>query len=289
MKAYFTENQTGRFLLDLIYSVVGCAMIGVSLAMFTIPNDIAAGGVSGLATALACVTPIRVSIWTLMLNIPLLLAAWKLLGPRPLAFTLISTVLLSVFIDLGAAVLPQYQNDALIASFFGGALSGLGVGILFLRGISTGGTDLLALLLKKWLPNVPAGTLLLFLDITVVAVAVCVFKDIDVALYSTITIIVNSRVIDALAEGVDYAKVIYTITENGSRVANVLNTLTDRGTTVIPAYGGYTGTEKQMIVTVTRRQELAQTLRLIKQTDPAAFTFVVDSTEVHGEGFKLDD
>lgn len=289
MKAYFTENKTGRFLLDLVCSVIGSAMIGASLAMFTIPNDIAAGGVSGLATALAYITPIRVSIWTLALNIPLLLAAWKLLGPRPLAFTLISTVLLSVFIDFCAAVLPQYKNDALIASFFGGALSGLGVGILFLRGISTGGTDLLALLMKKWLPNVPTGMLLLFLDITVVAVAVCVFKDIDVALYSSITIMVNSRVIDALAEGVDYAKVIYTITENGSKVVNVLNTLTDRGTTVMPAFGGYTGTEKQMIVTVTRRRELAQTLRLIKQTDPAAFTFVMDSTEVHGEGFKLDE
>lgn len=288
-KTFFTENRFGRFLSDLMCSVVGSAMIGVSLAMFTIPNDIAAGGVSGLATALAYITPIRVSIWTLMLNIPLLIAAWKLLGPRSLLLTLLSTVLLSAFIDLCAAVLPQYTNDALIASFFGGALSGLGVGILFLRGISTGGTDLLALLIKKWFPNVPTGTLLLFLDITVVTVAVCIFKDIDVALYSTITIMVNSRVIDALAEGVDYAKVIYTVTEKGSEVTNILNSRTDRGTTVIPAYGGYTGSRKQMIVTVTRRHELAQTLKLIKQTDPAAFTFVMDSTEVHGEGFKLDE
>lgn len=289
MKAYFTENRFGRFLTDFLYSVIGSAMIGVSLAMFTIPNDIAAGGVSGLATALAYITPIRVSIWTLMLNIPLLLAAWKLLGSRPLVLTLISTVLLSGFIELSEAILPQYTNDALIASFFGGALSGLGVGILFLRGISTGGTDLLALLIKKWFPNVPTGTLLLFLDITVVAVAVCVFKDIDVALYSTITIIVNSRVIDALTEGVDYAKVIYTITENRSEVVKVLNACTDRGTTVIPAFGGYTGSEKQMVITVTRRHELAQTIRLIRQTDPGAFAFVMDSTEVHGEGFKSDE
>ena len=289
MKAYFSENKFGRLFLDLVYTVIGSAMVGAALAVFTIPNDIAPGGMSGLATALAYITPIRVSIWTLMLNVPLLLFAWKLLGPRSLVFTLISTVLLSVFIELSTTYLPQYTKNDLIASFCGGALSGLGIGILFLRGISTGGTDLLALLIKKVLPNVPNGTLLLFADITVVAVAVCIFKDIDVALYSTITIMVSSRVIDALAEGVDYAKVIYTITENGSEVVKALTDYTDRGTTILPAVGGYTGTDKQMIVTVTRRNVLAQTLKIIKQADPKAFTFVMDSTEVHGEGFKLDE
>ena len=289
MKTYFTENRIGRFLADLVCCVIGCALIGASLAMFTIPNDIAPGGISGLATALSYVTPFRVGIWTLFLNIPLLLFAWRSLGPRSLVFALISTVLLSAFIDLASAVLPQYTNDRLMASFLGGALSGLGEGILFLRGLNTGGTDLLALLIKKQLPNVSNGMLLLFADITVVAIAVFIFKDIDVALYSTITIMVTSRVIDALAEGVDYAKVIYTVTENGSAVTGALTALTDRGVTVMPAAGGYTGSEKQMIVTVTRRHELAQTLRIIRQADPAAFTFVTDSTEVHGEGFKSDD
>ena len=94
--------------------------------------------------------------------------------------------------------------------------------------------------------------------------------------------------IHALAQGVDYAKVIYIITEHGAEVSQVLNTRTDRGTTLLPAQGGYTGGEKQMVITVTRRSVLAQTLRLIRETDPKAFTFVMDSTEVHGEGFKAD-
>ena len=274
---------------DVLFSLFGSMLVGLAVAVFTIPNDIAPGGVSGMATALAAVSPIRVGVWTLLLNIPLLLAAWRLQGPHPLAMTLIATVLLSFFIDFFDSLLPGYTNNPLLAAVFGGVLTGLGVGILFLRGISTGGTDLAALLLKRLFPNIPSGTLLLFVDSAVVAFAVCVFRDIEVALYSAITIWVSSKVIDALAQGVDYAKVIYTVTERGEEVCRALNRNTERGSTLIPAQGGYTGGEKQMVVTVTRQRALAQTLRLIRETDPRAFTFVVNSTEVHGEGFKLEE
>ena len=274
---------------DLVFSLVGSLLVALAIAVFTVPNDIAPGGVSGMATALAYITPIRVGVWTLLLNVPLLLAAWRLQGPHSLAMTLIATVLLSFFIDFLDDLLPGYTNNPLLAAVFGGVLSGLGVGILFLRGISTGGTDLAALLLKRLFPHVPSGTLLPIVDSAVVAFAVCIFRDIEVALYSAITIWVSSKVIDALAQGVDYAKVIYTITDHGEEVSRVLNQYTARGTTLIPAQGGFTGSEKQMVVTVTRRSVLAQTLRLIREADPQAFTFVMDSTEVHGEGFKRDE
>lgn len=277
------------FLLDLVYSVLGSAVVALAVAVFTVPNDIAPGGVSGLATALAYISPISVGVWTLLLNVPLLLAAWRLLGLRPLVFTLLATVLLSVFIDLFGVLLPGYTNNVLLAAAAGGVLSGLGVGLLFLRGISTGGTDLAALLLKKPFPNVPNGIMLLVIDALVVAIAVVIFRDIEVALYSAITIYLASKVIDALAQGVDYAKVIYIVTERGEEISRVLNERTDRGTTLLSAVGGYTGKSKHMVVTVTRRNVLAQTLRLIRETDPAAFTFVTDSTEVHGQGFKIDD
>lgn len=289
MKQTLRKLSVKNVVIDLVYTIIGSALVGAAISMFTVPNDIAPGGVSGLATALAYITPVRVSLWTLLLNIPLLLCAWRLLGRRALVFTLISTVLLSVFIDLSAALLPVYTNNVLLASFCGGALSGLGIGMLFLRGISTGGTDLLALLLKRFFPNIASGTMLMIIDATVVAIAVFIFKDIEVALYSTITIIITSKLVDAMAQGVDYAKVIYVVTARGDKVTEVLNTYTDRGSTIIPAIGGYTKDNKQIVITVTRRNVLSQTLRLIKQTDPAAFTFVMDSTEVHGEGFKLDD
>ncbi|MBQ3482360.1 MAG: YitT family protein [Oscillospiraceae bacterium] len=288
MKKIFGDYTIHDVLIDLVYTVVGTALVGFSLSMFTVPNDIAPGGVSGLATALAYITPLHVSVWTLMMNIPLMIAAWRKLGPRAIFFTLIATLLLSVFIEAGDRWLPQYTSDRLVASLMGGVLTGLGMGMLFIRGVSTGGTDLLALILKKFLPNMPTGTLLMFVDASVVAVAALIFRDFDVAIYSAITIYVFSKVIDTLTQGVDYAKVIYTVTQRGEEIARALNEHTDRGSTLIPAFGGYTMEGKQIVMTVTRRSVVAQTLRLIRQTDPKSFTFVMDSTEVHGEGFRAD-
>ena len=288
MKKIFGNYTIKDVLIDLLYTVVGTALVGFALSMFTVPNDIAPGGVSGLATALAYITPIRVSAWTLMMNIPLMIAAWRKLGPRAIFFTLIATLLLSFFIEIGDRFLPKYSSDTLVASLMGGVVSGLGMGMLFIRGISTGGTDLLALILKKLLPNLPTGTLLMFVDATVVVIATLIFRDFDVAIYSAITIYVCSKVIDALTQGVDYAKVIYTVSSHGEEIARALNENTDRGSTLIPAFGGYTGESKQIVMTVTRRSVVAQTLRLIRQTDPKSFSFVMDSTEVHGEGFRAD-
>ena len=288
MKQVLGPKGLWGLLADLGFAVLGSALVALAIAVFTVPNDIAPGGVSGLATALAYITPLRVGLWALLLNVPLLLAAWRMLGLRSLVMTLVATVLLSFFIDLFGDLLPGYTNNELLAAVAGGAISGLGVGILFLRGISTGGTDLLTLLQRRVFPNVRSGVMLLLIDASVVAIAVMVFRDIEVALYSTIAIVVSSKVIDALAQGVDYAKVVYIITSRGPEVSRVLNEQTERGTTLLPAQGGYTGADKQLVITVTRRNYLAQTLKLIKQTDPAAFTFVTDSTEVHGEGFKLE-
>ena len=287
MKIPYSNSKLGNLIFDLLAVIAGSCLVSASLVVFTIPNNIAPGGVSGLSTALAHISPIPVSVWSLLINIPLLICAWWKMGKRPLLLTLLSTVLVSVFIEL-LAFLPAYTNDKLISSVFGGVLLGAGVGLLFLKGISTGGTDLLALLLKRPLPNIPSGTLLLFIDAAVVLFAVIIFKELDVALYSAVTIFVTAKVIDAMAEGLDYAKVIYIVTAKGNEISAALNHDLDRGTTIIPATGGYTGTDKQVVITVTRRNALSQTLRLIKQTDPCAFTFVTDSTEVHGEGFKIE-
>ena len=285
--AKWNEKKGIQVLYDILVCIIGSALVGTALSVFTIPNEIAPGGISGLSTALAYVLGVRVSVLSLVLNIPIMLAAYRLLGKRSFFYTLLSTALLSGFIEL-ASFLPVYTGNILIVAVYGGVLSGIGIGILFLRNITTGGTDLLALMLHKAFPNVPNGTILAVIDGIVVLIAVLVFRKIEVALTSVLTIYFSSKVIDLIAQGVDYAKVIYIVTDKGKELSAVLNSSTDRGNTVIKAFGGYTGAEKQLVITVTRRNVLAQTLRLIHATDPAAFTFVTDSTEVHGEGFKID-
>lgn len=283
----WNEKKGIQVLCDILVCIIGSALVGTALSVFTIPNEIAPGGISGLSTALAYMLGVRVSVLSLVLNIPIMLAAYRLLGKRSFLYTLLSTALLSGFIEL-ASFLPVYTGNILIVAVYGGVLSGIGIGILFLRNITTGGTDLLALMLHKAFPNVPNGTILAVIDGIVVLIAVLVFRKIEVALTSVLTIYFSSKVIDLIAQGVDYAKVIYIVTDKGKELSAVLNSSTDRGNTVIKAFGGYTGAEKQLVITVTRRNVLAQTLRLIHATDPAAFTFVTDSTEVHGEGFKID-
>ena len=129
-------------------------------------------------------------------------------------------------------LLPAYSNNPLLAAIAGGTFTGLGAGLLLQRGISTGGTDLLALLLRRIFPNLRTGMLMLCIDISVVTFAVIVFKDIEVALYSAIAIFIVSKIVDAIAQGVDYAKVIYTVTEHGDEVSRAVTERADRGTTI---------------------------------------------------------
>ena len=275
-----------KLLMDALSILLGTALVAASLDMFVIPNNISPGGVSGLAATLSHIIPLCVGTLALIINIPLLIAAWKILGFSQLSRTLVSTVMLSVFIDLFANVLPVYSENILLASGLGGVFAGAGIGILFLRGISTGGTDLFSILLLRAMPNLPIGGLLLSIDAMVVVFAVVVVGDIEIALYSFVEIYLASKVIDGIMDGANYAKVIYIITEHGREMTEMLSTKTDRGVTLLPAKGGYTGNDKSVVVTVTRQNILSQTLTLIKQTDPDAFSFVVNAAEVHGEGFR---
>ncbi len=271
---------------DLLAIVVGCFLLACGLDVFVIPNSISPGGVSGLAAAISELIPVSVGTLALLINAPLIIAAWRILGFSQLSRTLLATVLLSVFLDMLAVLFPVYSDNILLASVLGGVLSGVGIGLLFLRGISTGGTDLLSILMVRSMPNLPVGTLLAAIDMTVVLIAVLIYHDIEVALYSSVTIFVSSKVIDSIMDGANYAKVIYIITEHEKEITEALNTQTPRGVTILPGKGGYTGREKSVILTVTRQNLLAQTLTLIKMTDPDSFAFVVNAAEVHGEGFR---
>ena len=282
------KDKAKEFALDILIAVLGGAFVAAGIAMFTVPNDIAPGGVSGFATALSYLleNKVGVGLITILMNIPLLALALKCFGVRPLISTLIATGVSSIGIDIFAAFLPPYTNNPLLAAVLGGVLIGIGTGILFVRSASTGGTDLLSLIMKHYFPNLEASKTLLAIDGFVVLFAVIVFHNIDVALYSIVTIFVTSKVVDAIMQGVDHAKVIYVVTEKGEEINRKLAEDIGRGVTLLPAKGGYTGREKQLLTVIVKRHEFAQTLGTIKGVDSDAFIFITDATEVHGEGFK---
>jgi len=280
------KETVRSWIFDIASFVIGSALVAAGLVLFTIPNDIAPGGVSGLATALAYLSPVSVGIWTLLLNIPLIVFSWWKLGFHPLAKTIVTTLMLSGFIELFSRILPPYSNNILLASVLGGVLCGVGMGVIFVRGATTGGTDLISLLLNRAFPNLSMGSLLLVVDATVVVFAVFVFRNIEVALYSIVTIFVTTRTIDAIMQGVDHAKVIYVVTEHGDDILSLLAEDLGHGVTVLQGRGGYTKRDKHVLMLVVRRNSFAQTLKSVKQIDKDAFIFVTDATEVHGEGFK---
>lgn len=280
------RKQTKKLILDSLSILVGSALTAIGLAVFTIPNQIAPGGISGVATALGHITALPVGTLSLLFNIPLMVVAWRRLGIKPLVKTIVATILLSVGIDMFVLLIPGYTNNILLAALMGGVAIGIGMGILLIRGISTGGTDLIGLMLAKRLSGLSMGQLLMLIDTAVVLFAVAVFRNIEVALYSVVTLFVASKTIDAIQQGVDHAKVIYVITDQSDALLQRLAHEMGRGVTVLPARGGFTGKDQAVLMTIARRSEVAATLQVIRALDSRAFTILSDATEVHGEGFK---
>lgn len=282
------QKNENSLLLDSLFILVGSALTAMGIALFTAPNHIAPGGISGIATALSYVTGLPIGILTLLCNVPLMLIAWRKLGWGALSKTIVATVLLSLGIDVIMDMLPSYRNNTLLAALAGGVLTGAGMGLLLVRGISTGGTDLIGLMLYQSKPALSMGQVLMMIDTVVVVFAVIVFRDVEVALYSIVTIFVASKCIDVIQQGVDHAKVIYIITDKADILVKHLAHEMGRGVTALPARGGFTGKEKAMLMTITRRSEITSTLQVIRMLDAEAFTILLDATEVHGEGFKSE-
>lgn len=272
-------------LVDFAFTIVGCVIISLGIIIFTLPNDIAPGGTSGLATVFVSFTPISMGMWNLIFNIPVLIVAAKQIGLPALKKTIVGIILLSYFLDL-LKHLPVYKDDMLIAALCGGILLGVGSGLLFLRGGSTGGVDLLSMLLLRVLPNIPLGTISMSCNMIIVIFAAFVFRNLNVAIYSCITLFICGKVVDFMIQGVDFAKVIYIITNHGDEISSALIKKEKGGVTQIQAIGGYTKEKREILMTVVRRNRVAQLLRLIKEVDPDSFAYVVNSTEVRGNGFK---
>ncbi|MEG1559844.1 MAG: YitT family protein [Clostridia bacterium] len=272
--------------LDILYTLIGCVVMGAGMNIFTIPNNIAPGGLSGLSTAIHQLIPeVPIGIITFGFNIIVLIFALKMFGFKSMWRVIFSSVTYAAAIDL-LSFLPGYTDDLLLSAVLGGAMIGLGLGLLFMRNMSTAGTDMITLMLKKKFPSLQRGTIMICVDAAVVLIAVIIFKDIKVALYSGVTIFCCGKVVDAIMHGIDYAKVLLIITDKPSEIEHLICNELGRGVTELPAKGGFTKENKTILMTVARRREVYETLHMIRKIDNRAFIVLHNATEVHGEGFK---
>ncbi|MEJ6950260.1 YitT family protein [Natronospora cellulosivora (SeqCode)] len=273
-----------RTLFDYLGITVGAAIASLSLAVFLIPNRIAAGGLSGLSTIIFYMTGFPVGTMTLILNIPVFLAGLKVLGFSFGARTIYGMIMFSVFIDVFQSFINPITTDLLLATIYGGIIGGLGLGIVFLSRGTTGGTDMIARLIHHY-TSLSVGQGLLLADGFVVLMA-GIFFNAEVALYAAIAIFINSKTIDLVQEGIDYKRAAFIISRKSDEIKNKVIKDLDRGVTIFKAKGGYTAEEKEVLYCIINRSELTKIKRLVYDIDNDAFVIISSVHEVLGEGFK---
>ena len=264
----------------------GCALFGAGFALFLEPNDLNAGGISGLAMMLVHLTKFgSVGMITMLMNLPLFIVGGIKVGRKFFVGSLIGMAASSVLLDL-FSLLPHPATEPLLAALYGGLLCGLGLGLVFSTGASTGGSDIVVRLLKLRYENVPIGTINIIFDALVVILTGLVFWDVSKALYSGVTIFVCGQVIDAVVYRFDYSKVAMIISSEHVSIAREIGLKLDRGATYLHGAGSYSGKDVKVILTVVKKQQVAELKRLVMDIDPNAFVVVQEAHQVLGEGFS---
>ncbi len=264
---------------------LGAFLIALGLDLYLVPNKIAAGGVSGISTILHYIIGVPVGATMLILNIPLFVISIYRLGFVFGFRSLFGATLLSVFVDTLAPYLPVVTHDPLLAALFGGAIVGLGLGIVFRHRGTTGGTDLAAATLQSYI-GINVGQLLFMVDGLVVLIAGIVFKSWELAMYALLSIFVASWLVDLVQEGISYTKAFFIISDKHREIADLIMSDLNRGVTALKAQGMYTGTEREILLAVVNRIEISRLKNLVYEIDPGAFVILADVHEVFGEGFK---
>ena len=282
-------NKNWKFkelLGDFIFFTLGAVIYAASVNIFTSPNQIAPGGFTGIAILANYLYSLPIGAITFVLNIPLFIISYMLFGKNFILKTFVATLYLSFVIDFTTDFFPIYSGDRLLASLFGGVCSGGGIALILYRGATSGGTDLLAKLLRTKWPHVSMGTVILVADIVVVLISGIVYANMESMLYALIVIFVSSRAIDYVLYGRGYGKMLLIFTDNPNDVSQAITSQMGRGVTIFDGTGAYTGNKKYMLVCAVRTNEIAKISKLIKQCDENPFIIVTEAGEIFGEGFK---
>lgn len=280
----FSKNWLKNYTLIII----GSFILAAGFVLFITPYKIVPGGVYGISIVLHWLLGTPVGMVALAFDIPLTLIGIKVLGPRFGIKTVVGFVLTAVFVDVltyyyGSE--PLVEGDALLSSIFGGLFIGVGVGMIFKSKATSGGTDIVAMMISKK-TKMPVGQLMILVDSAIVLVGLIVFQDWKIPLYSLIVIFITGKVIDTILEGMNYDKVLFIISDKSDQIRDRIVNDMDRGGTYLQGEGMYKNDKKTIIFTVVNRREMTMLQEFIHSIDPRAFVTVLNSNEILGEGFK---
>lgn len=281
------KNVFKNFLLQSLGLVVGCIFMSIGINMFFKPYTIAPGGLSGLSLVLGKLTGLPIPVVMLAIGIPLVIFSIKILGVKDSIKTLIGMTVFSIVLGVTSSLSNfDVTKDVLLCSISGALCLGIGLGIVLKMDASTGGTDLIALMLNRAFPSVPLSKFMVILDGMVVISAGIASKNLETALYSGVALYIIVKIVDAIVSGLNYSKAFMIISNESDILRDGITKELDRGVTFLQGKGGYTNEDKNVLLVVVSKKQEVHLKKVIKNIDPSAFIIVSDVHEVLGQGFK---
>lgn len=297
--SFIKKIKIKQWIQDIAIIVLGCFIYAISINCFTDPNCISPGGVIGIGQLIGDLTGFPKGIFCLIINIPIFLWAFIELNWRGLIKNLFATVALNILADITVPMLPAYTGDKMIASILAGITGGVGLGLIFLRGAATGGTDLLATLTKIHIPHIPVGKILLCIDGAVVGVSAIVysigsedpFAVINGATYAAILLFILSKIIDTMMYGssLGTGRLLFIVSQKSSEISKRIKSEIKKGVTVLNSQNENISQDGKVLLTAVRKQEVHRVYDIIKEEDKDAFVMLCNSDEITGTGFKEFD
>ena len=274
-------------LLDLIFEVSGILNMSIGIHCFLVPANIAPGRVSGVAILIQYLWGLPIGLMSFVINVPIFILSWQYLGKKytmqSFSAVLLSTVILDYVVTPWT---PMYTGERFLGSLFGGIFVGAGLGLVFLRGFSTGGTDAISFLLQRKFPHMPIGRTLMLIDGLILAISVLVFHNIEAGLFGVVALFAQTKVIDSIVYGSEHGQMFLIVSDKNMEIKDKILVDVDRGATILKAVGAYTMEEKEVLLCAARKSQFGQIKRIVREVDPNAFFIVSEVSQILGEGFK---
>ena len=272
---------------DILFDIAGSFALAVGIFCFAEKADIAPGGMSGIAIMIKYLFDLPVGLMTLALNIPLLILAWKYISHKFTIRSLKTVLFNSIILDyIVTPYFPQYAGDRMLSSIFGGILMGVGLAFIFMRGSTTGGTDIISHLMELRFPHVPIGTMLLIIDCVIIGMSMLVFGNLESGLFGVIAMFCQSKIIDGVIYGLDKGRTVMIMSPKNARIAQRVIDEMEHGATFLKGRGAYSGREMDVLYVVVRVPEFHQLKQITYEEDPDAFLVAGEANQIIGEGFK---
>lgn len=274
-----------KIIIEMGGTIIGSFVMAIGISLFLLPNQLSTGGVSGIAVVTYYLFHIPMGTMMLLINVPLFLLSMYKMGKSFFIKSILGTVSLSIFIDILDKIEPLTQ-DRVLASVYGGIMLGLGTAILLKVESSTGGSDLISYIAKKYNPTIRTSNVIAIIDIIIVTVNMIFFKEIEIGLYSAIAIYLMGKIIDILFEGIYFTKLILIISDKSEEISKEIEEKLQRGSTGLYGKGMYTNQEKLVLMCAASRGDVAKIKIIARKIDPISFIIITNSREVVGLGFK---